>query len=69
MTHVTQAETRTVISTSADKALFVADNTELYPDLTGARMVQMNYALMVALTHCPQCRGLIDLLKIKAIVS
>src|SRR5262245_27242414 len=69
MTHVTQAETRTVISTSADKALFVADKTELYPDLAGARMVQMNYALMVALTHCPQYRGLINLLKIKAVVS
>src|SRR5215475_6570100 len=68
MTQDAQAEIRAVISTSADKSLSVADNRELFPDSASASIVQMNYDLMVALTHCPQCQGLIDLLKIKALV-
>jgi hypothetical protein len=59
MTPVVQIQTCAVFLTIAKRTLFVADNTELYPDLASARMVQMNYGLLVILAYCMQCPELI----------
>src|SRR5688572_33435921 len=47
------AQTRAFFANIVEKALFVTDNNELYPDPAGARIVHLNYAVLVALTHCP----------------